>query len=457
MRKPPLRRDAGQVGGGTQTIGWAVRDSRNSRRGSDEARPDTDHSRPFGARTSEARDAYHPVVPTDLTDSLDSLIADATDSMVDIRRDLHRHPELGFEEHRTTALVRDELTSLGLAERPCPTPTGAVFELAGGHEGATVVLRADLDGLPVHEDPGPDVTSEIDGCMHACGHDAHVAALLGVARVLASRRDELAGRHVFVFQPAEESLGGGRAMVQGGVLDGLDAAAVVGCHVTSMAPVGLVAMRSGVTMSEVHSFSVHASGAGGHGATAGSVGNVLLAVAQLAGTLGGVVEGMSLDGTACACSAGVLDAGTAANVVPSSGSLRGTLRTFTDAQTNDALEALRRLCQTTGEQFGCSLELHLDVHAPAVVNDAAVTAAVDRVARAALGDASVVNNIPPVTPSDDVAEFLLVAPGCYFFVGAARPDGTSGPHHSPSFALDERCLAVAARVLAGAAVSLSER
>jgi amidohydrolase len=395
-------------------------------------------------------------MPVSLVDSLDGLVADVTAQMIDVRRDLHRHPELGFDEYRTTALVRDELASLGLEERACPTPTGAVFELSGGRAGSTVVLRADLDGLPVHEDARGDVASQVDGQMHACGHDAHVAALLGVARVLSARRDELPGRHVFVFQPAEESLGGGKAMVDGGVMDGLGDASIVGCHVTTMAPVGLVALRSGVAMSEVHSFTIRASGAGGHGATAGTAGNVLLAIAQLAGTLETVVEDMSLDGTACACSAGVLTSGTAPNVVPSTGSLRGTLRTFTAAHTADALEGLRRLCASTGAQFGCALELELDDHAPAVVNDVGVTDIVERVAREALGDARVVI-IPPVTPSDDVSEFLLRAPGCYFFVGAARPDGTSGPHHSPTFALDEGCLAVAARVLSGAAVRLAER
>jgi amidohydrolase len=237
---------------------------------------------------------------------------------------------------------------------------------------------------------------------------------------------------------------------------GLGDASVIGCHVTTMAPVGLVALRPGVAMSEVHSFSVRASGLGGHGATAGSAGNVLLAVAQLAGTLDGVVEGMSLDGTACACSAGVLASGTAPNVVPSTGSLRGTLRTFTPEQAVGAIEALRGLCVATAERFDCSLELALEDHAPAVVNDSGVTAVVDRVARDALGDARVVQ-VPPVTPSDDVSEFLLAAKGCYFFVGAARPDGTSGPHHSPTFALDEGCLSVAARVLAGSAVRLAER
>jgi amidohydrolase len=391
-----------------------------------------------------------------LVDAVDGLVAAANDRMVDIRRDLHEHPELGFEEVRTTELVRDELFSLGLVERPCPTPTGAVFELQGGQAGATVLLRADLDALPVQELADAEVRSRTEGLMHACGHDAHVAGLLGVARVLAARRDELPGRHIFIFQPAEEALGGGRAMVEGGVLDGLDAAAVIGCHVTSFAPVGLVALRPGVIMSEVHSFTVTAHGAGGHGAMAGEVGNVLLAVASLASSLDAVVDGMSLDGTACACSAGVLQAGTAANVVPSMGQLRGTLRTFTASQTAEALGALDRLCAAIAERSGCRLEFAVDVHAPAVVNDSAITEVVERTARDAVGDANVLQ-IPPVTPSDDVAEFLNAVPGCYFFVGAGKPDGTSGPHHSPTFAIDEGCLSVAARVLSRAAVALATR
>lgn len=391
----------------------------------------------------------------DLTDELDGLVADASDLMVDVRRDVHRHPELGFEEHRTTSLITDHLDALGLSPRTCPTTTGAVYELAGGHEGKTVLLRADIDALPIRELDGAEVRSEVDGRMHACGHDAHVAALLGVASALAARRDELAGRFIFVFQPAEESVGGAKAMLEGGLLDGLDVAAAIGCHVTAMAPVGLVAMRPGITMSEVHSFTVTATGKGGHGAMAGSAGNVLLAVAELAGSLEGVVAGLSHDGTACACSAGVLRSGSASNVVPSSGILQGTLRTFTGEQTTGTLESLQALCDTVGRRYECHLALSIDLHSPAVVNDAAVTEVVERVARGALGDELVIR-MPPVSPSDDMSEFLLRVPGCYFFVGAGRPDGTSGPHHSPTFAIDEGCLTVAARVLAGAAVALAE-
>jgi amidohydrolase len=390
----------------------------------------------------------------DLAASLAALVGDELDSMVDTRRDLHRHPELGFDEHRTTRVVTDRLDALGLRPLPCPTPTGAVYDLVGGRPGATVLLRADLDGLPVAESGRDDVASTVDGVMHACGHDAHTAALLGVAAVLSRRQAELPGRYVLVFQPAEESLGGGRRMLEGGVLDGLDATAAIGCHVTSMAPVGLVALRDGVLMSEVRSFTVTAHGTGGHGATAGAVGNVLLAVAELAGSLGAVVEAMAHDGTDCVCSAGMLTAGTAPNVVPSTASLRGTLRTFTPEQASGAIAELRARCAAIGASYGCELELALGDHAPAVVNEPHVADVVRAVAAQAIG-ADRVLDIPPVTPSDDVSEFLNRIPGCYFFVGAARPDGTSGPHHSPTFAIDERCLRIAASVLANAAAALA--
>jgi amidohydrolase len=390
----------------------------------------------------------------DLATSLATLVDGVVDEMVDTRRDLHRHPELGFEEVRTTKVVTDRLDALGLAARHCPTSTGAVYELVGGQPGATVLLRADLDALPVEESERDDVTSSVEGRMHACGHDAHTAAMLGVASVLAERQAELPGRYVLLFQPAEESLGGAKQMVEGGVLDDLDATATIGCHVTSIAPVGLVALRDGILMSEVRSFRVDARGAGGHGATAGAVGNVLLAIAQLAGELGAVVEGMSHDGTACACSAGMLRAGTAPNVVPSSAWLRGTLRTFTEAQSEGAIAELRARCQTIGAAYECELTLTLSDHAPAVVNEPR-TADVVRAAGAAVLGADHVLEIPPVTPSEDVSEFLNRVPGCFFFVGAARADGTSGPHHSPTFAIDEGCLTVAAKVLATAAVELA--
>ena len=383
-----------------------------------------------------------------------SLVAAVTDEMVELRRDLHRHPELSFEEHRTTGVVRDRMRAIGLTERFCPTPTGAVFELEGGQPGPTVLLRADIDALPVVEAPHDGAVSEVPGVMHACGHDAHTAALVGVASALSARQEALSGRFVFLFQPAEEGLGGAKAMLDGGVLDDIEPRAIIGCHVTSLGPVGLVAARDGVMMADVHSFSISAHGAGGHGALASAGGNVLLAVARAACDLGLAVDGLSFEGTDCSCTAGVLRSGTAPNVIPTDAILRGTLRTFTIEQTTEAIVRLQRICAEMGDAYACDVALDLYEHAPAVVNDPEIAAVVARASRAILGDAGFVT-IPPVTPSDDVSEFLNRIPGCYFFVGAGFADGSSGPHHSPSFTIDEGCLRVAASVLAASAVEIA--
>jgi amidohydrolase len=207
-------------------------------------------------------------------------------------------------------------------------------------------------------------------------------------------------------------------------------------------------------MADVNSFSISAHGSGGHGALASGGGNVLLAVARAACELGLAVEGLSYEGTDCSCTAGVLQSGTAPNVIPTDAFLRGTLRTFTPEQSAEAITRLQRICEEAGEAFSCDVALELFEHAPAVANDPRVAAIVARASRAILGESGFIT-IPPVTPSDDVSEFLNRIPGCYFFVGAGLPDGSSGPHHSPSFTIDEGCLSVAASVLAASAIEIA--
>ena len=165
------------------------------------------------------------------------------DEMVELRRGVHRRPELAFAEHHTTRLIRDHMAGLGIDEAVRVTETGGIFVMEGGRRGRSVVLRADIDALPVQEDGARAVHSEVEGVMHACGHDVHVAALLGAASMLASRREDLPGRYVFVFQPGEEALCGAKAMVEHGALAVMDGARLVGFHVTSQAPTGMVALR----------------------------------------------------------------------------------------------------------------------------------------------------------------------------------------------------------------------
>lgn len=386
---------------------------------------------------------------------VESAVAALLDEMVDTRRTLHAHPELGFAEHRTTALVRDRLTGFGLAEEPAGTGTGAVFSLEGGRPGSTVVLRADIDALPVEEQVDLPYRSEVEGVMHACGHDEHTASLLGVAGVLSRRAGDLPGRYVFVFQPGEETCDGARQMLERGALQDLGPARLVGHHVTSQLPVGMVGLRAGVAMSEAHSLRVELRGGGGHGAMPTGRGDVVAAAAQLAVSLPSVVESLSFEGTDCVCSAGTLHAGTAPNVVPDRAVLEGTLRTFTDRQRSEALDRLRDLVGQVAEDRGVEAVLTLPSRTPAVVNDPAVTSVVERIAGQALRDGQVFR-MPPVAPSDDVSELLSVVPGCYFFVGGAPEGPPVGTHHSPTFAVSDGALRVSATVTVRAALALAE-
>lgn len=376
------------------------------------------------------------------------------DDMVDRRRLLHQRPELSFSEHETTALIRDHMASLGIEEALRTTETGGIFAMEGGLPGRSVVLRGDIDGLPVQEDEARQVHSEVEGVMHACGHDVHVASLLGAASLLAARRDELPGRYVFLFQPAEEALSGATAMLEGGALTAMEGSRLVGFHVTSQAPSGFVGLRSGIAMSEANSLRITLVGPGGHGAVPSAQGDVIRATAELVSRLGDVATGLHYEGADCVCSAGTIHAGTAVNVVPTSARVTGTLRTFTEAQHQEALARLQGLCDSVGDDQGVHVELELPEHTRAVVNDPAATALVEAEAAVVVGPDQVFR-MPPVAPSDDVSEFLRHIPGCYFFVGGGAADGSSGMHHSPTFLVEDDALRVGASVLVRSALALA--
>jgi amidohydrolase len=379
------------------------------------------------------------------------------DGMVDVRRAIHAHPELAFEEIATTAVISERLRSLGLSQLPCPTPTGAVGRLEGLRPGRCVLLRADIDALPLQEPDVEPFSSARDGVMHACGHDAHVAILLGVAEVLAGHREELSGEFIFVFQPAEESIGGAERMLDGGLLDGHIPDAALGCHVTSELPTGMIAVRPGVSMAAATAFRLQLSGAGGHGALQPRLGNVVLAASRIATRLDDVTSGMSSEGTSCVCSPGMIAGGAAPNVVPVQAEVYGTFRTFSRHQTTEAWHRLEELAAGIGSELDVDVQLQRIGASSPVVNDADVTASLQSTARAVLPDGAVFELPVPVTASDDVAAFLDRVPGCYFFAGAAKGDGTSGPHHSPRFSIDEAVMKSAATVLTASAVELAAR
>jgi amidohydrolase len=376
------------------------------------------------------------------------------DDVVDLRRYFHQHPEVSFSEHETSRYLKERLRELGLDLETCPTETGAVALLDTGRPGKTVMLRADIDALPILEESGVDFHSRIEGRMHACGHDAHMAIMIGVVRTLIDRIWDVSGKYLFVFQPAEEIVEGAKAMIGRGLLDDHRPDVVLGLHVASFLESGTVISKPGLMWSGSDAFDVKFSGPGGHGGMMGRRGNVLAAQAFFIERLHTVVEGLEFEGVQCHTTVGNIASDGAWNVVPRGVLVQGSLRTFNDALRDQALERLHDLLHETQSEFEVKSSLDL-VHATVpLMNEPNVTRTVLDVGRELIGDhASLLGR--PLTVSDDFAEFLTRIPGCYFMLGA-RPEGETPPaHHSPTFRIDENALPVGVKVLAGAASRLA--
>ena len=377
------------------------------------------------------------------------------EEVIELRRYFHRHPEISFAEHETSTYLGERLRELGLELQRCPTETGVVALLDTGKPGKTVMLRADIDALPIHEESGVDFASSTDGRMHACGHDAHMGIMVGVARTLVDRIWDVGGRYLFVFQPAEEIVSGAKAMIARGLLDDHHPDSVIGLHVTSFTESGTVITRPGLMWAGSDAYEISFQGPGGHGGMMGRRGNVLSAQAFLIERLHTVVEGLEHDGVQCHTTVGNIYSDGAWNIVPRGVSVKGSLRTFTAALREESLQRLRDLLHEVDSEFEVRSNLELVHGTVPIMNEPNVTQTVLDVARSVVGEkASVLGR--PLTVSDDFAEFLTRIPGCYFMLGV-MPHGETPPpaHHSPGFRIDEGALEVGVTVLAGTASRLA--
>ena len=376
------------------------------------------------------------------------------DEVIELRRHLHINPEVSFEEHVTSRLLGDRLRQLGLEIKPCPTETGVVAILDTGRPGKTVMLRADIDALPIHEESGVEFASRTAGRMHACGHDAHMAIMVGVARTLAEHAAELAGRYLFVFQPAEEIVEGAKAMIAKGLLDDHRPDSVIGLHVTSFLESGTVITKPGLMWAGADAFEINFAGPGGHGGMMGRRGNVLAAQAFFVERLHTIVEGLEQDGVQCHTTIGDIRSDGAWNIVPRGVLVKGSLRTFNSTLREDALGRLDDLLRETDSEFEVRSTIDIVHGTVPLMNEPNVTRQVLEVGREVIGDrASLLGR--PLTVSDDVAEFLTRIPGCYFMLGAMPKGDVPPAHHSPGFRIDEEALPVGVKVLAGAASRLA--
>lgn len=391
-----------------------------------------------------------------MTEHLFDAIEACQEELVALRRDLHAHPELAFQEERTAGIVEARLKSAGLEVRTGLARTGVVGVLRGGRPGRTVLIRADMDALPIQEASEAPYRSRIPGCMHACGHDGHTAIAVVLAEILSERRAEMAGTLVFAFQPAEEITSGALPMIEAGVMDAPAVDAVVGLHLWNDLPVGTVALSPGPVFGSVDEIMISIEGRGGHGAIPHQAVDPIVAAAHAVTALQAIVSRETAPLDAAVVTIGTIHAGTAFNIIPDRVEMRGTVRAFTEEIRERTLRRVEEIVVGVAGAVRCGAKVTSRFGCPPVVNDAAVTAVVRDVAATVVAGERVVA-LKPTTGSDDVAYFLRRAPGCYFAVGSNNHDrGLDAAHHNPRFDIDEDALVIGAKVMGGAALRLLE-
>jgi len=388
-------------------------------------------------------------------DSLKSEIDEIVPDIVALRRDLHEHPELAFEEVRTSGIVAQRLRALGLDVRTGVAKTGVVGLLRGGKGGPgakTIAIRADMDALPIHELNEIDYRSTVDGKMHACGHDGHTSIALAVADILSKRRDELNGNVKFVFQPAEEQIGGAEPMVKEGAMEGVDG--IIGLHLISNYPLGRVGVRSGPVFASADRFIITVRGKGGHAAMPEESVDPIVIAAYIITALQTLISRETSPFRPAVITIGRVQAGSAFNIIPETAELQGTMRAFSREHREKLLRRIRELANGVAGAMGGSCEVQVFDGCPPCVNEEAMTGLVRRAAVETVGEQAVDTSEDVMTTgSDDMAYFLDAVPGCYFIVGANNPEkGANYPHHHPRFNIDEDALPIAVEVLARAAM-----
>jgi len=380
------------------------------------------------------------------------------EQLVAWRRDFHMHPELGFQERRSARLIADRLRELGYQVQTGVANTGVVGLLEGkqrsagqasteahlepSHQspGPVVMLRFDMDALPVTEENEAEYVSQNPGVMHACGHDGHMAMGLGVATLMAQRRDEMAGTLKLVFQPGEEGMDGAEVMVQEGVLENPRPDVFLATHVWNEKPVGTVDVTPGAVMAAAEKWTCAVRGKGGHGALPHQTVDPIAATAQIVTALQTVVSRNVSPLETAVVTVGAVHGGDAFNVIPPQVDLSGTIRTYSPEVRKMVLRRVREVIEGVAVACGTEAELEIVPLTPAVINDAGVAEVVRTAGEAAVGPENVSSG-ERTMGSEDAAFFMREVPGCYFFLGSANAErGLDAPHHNPRFDFDEDAL-----------------
>ena len=372
------------------------------------------------------------------------------DELVRVRRDLHRHPELGFQETRTAAVVAETLTKLGLEVQAGVGQTGVVALLEGARPGPTVLLRFDMDALPIQEESDHDYISTQPGVMHACGHDGHVAMGLGLAQIFARHQDCMAGSLKFLFQPAEEGLGGALAVIAGGALESPRPDVALAMHLWSPVHLGQARVVEGPAMASSSVFTITIEGHGGHGAAPHLATDPILAAAQIVVALQSIVSRNTNPQDSVVVSIGEFSAGTTFNVIPERAILKGTVRSYDKASHRMVYRRILEMATNMATAFGCRASMETVAIVAAVNNAPEPTAVVRAAAERVLGAENILEH--RTMAAEDMGFILEEVPGCYFFIGCSNGDpATQLPHHHPRFDFDERAMINGVAIMAEAA------
>jgi hippurate hydrolase len=382
-------------------------------------------------------------------DNADAILPD----LIELRRAIHREPELGLQNPKTLAKIKDALAGLPLEFREGPSTTGLLAVLNGPSNGRTVLLRGDMDALPLHEDTGLDFSSETAGAMHACGHDTHVAMLVGAAKMLCARKDELAGTVYFMFQPGEEGHHGARFMLDDGLIDPLPDAAFA-LHIMPNAPHGVFTGRAGPLLASSDILSIKVKGAGGHASMPHDATDPIPVACEIVSAIQSMVTRKISVFDPAVITIAKIEAGTTNNIIPETASMLGTIRTLSPKRRAMVAEELHRLIPAIAVAHGCSAEVHIEQGFPVTICDNHAVRFGQQVVEAQFGTDSWMSLDHPIMGAEDFAYVLEKVPGAMFFLGASH-EGDDWRSccglHSNRMVLDERVMAKGAALHAALA------
>ena len=371
------------------------------------------------------------------------------DYSVSFRRDFHEHPELGFQEIRTSEIIAKELMNLGFAVKKYIGKTGVLGVLKGSLVGPTLLLRFDMDALPIRETNPTSYASKNDGIMHACGHDGHMAIGLTIAKILSLYTDQIKGTVKIIFQPAEEGLGGALATIEDGVLENPKPDYCLGLHIWNEKPLGWFGINSGAMMAGADTFEIIVNGKGGHGGLPHKAIDPIVCAAHIITTIQTIVSRNISPLDNAVISFGSIKGGSTFNVIPDSVYLSGTIRTFDSQVRMEIIQNLERISKFVGESMGCIVEFTLNEVTPAVINNSKIATDLQKVILKVFPSFSIEKNFKTMG-SEDFSLFLNEIPGCFYFIGSANPDkNLIYGHHHPKFDFDEEVLPIAVASLLG--------